>query len=64
MNIIELSKSNALISNKHIKELIKNALPMGLEYSFFSVGAIIMQSAINTLGTAVITGQTAGEKIR
>ncbi|WP_222703847.1 MATE family efflux transporter [Treponema pectinovorum] len=37
---------------------------MGLEYSFFSVGAIIMQSAINTLGTAVITGQTAGEKIR
>ncbi|WP_147634494.1 MATE family efflux transporter [Treponema pectinovorum] len=63
-NIIELSKSNALISNKHIKELIKNALPMGLEYSFSSVGAIIMQSAINTLGTAVITGQTAGEKIR
>lgn len=37
---------------------------MGFEYSVSALGAVIMQSAINALGTAAIAGQTTGEKIR
>lgn len=44
--------------------LCKVGLPMGFEYSVSALGAVIMQSAINALGTAAIAGQTAGEKIR
>lgn len=37
---------------------------MGFEYSISALGAVVMQSAINSLGTVAVTGQTAGEKIR
>ena len=37
---------------------------MGFEYSISALGAVVMQSSINSLGTAAVTGQTAGEKIR
>lgn len=37
---------------------------MGFEYSVSAIGAVIMQGAINALGTAAIAGQTTGEKIR
>lgn len=37
---------------------------MGFEYSVSGLGAVIMQGAINSFGTAAIAGQTAGEKIR
>ncbi len=37
---------------------------MGFEYSVSALGAVVLQSAINALGTAAIAGQTAGDKIR
>ena len=37
---------------------------MGFEYSVSAIGAVVLQGAINSLGTAAIAGQTAGEKIR
>ncbi len=51
-------------SAPHVLHLCKLGIPMGFEYSVSAVGAVIMQGAINALGTAVIAGQTAGEKIR
>ncbi len=52
------------ISGAHIGKLCKVGLPMGFEYSVSAIGAVIMQSAINALGTIAVAGQTAGEKIR
>lgn len=52
------------VSGNHISRLCKIGFPMGFEYSISAIGAIVMQSAINTLGTAAIAGQTTGEKIR
>ena len=52
------------LSPSHCKKLCRVAFPMGFEYSISALGAVIMQGAINALGTAVIAGQTAGEKIR
>lgn len=37
---------------------------MGFDVSIVALGSVAMQSAINTLGTAAVTGQTAGEKVR
>ena len=51
-------------SGSHIKRLCKLGFPMGFEFSVSAIGAVILQGAINSFGTAVIAGQTAGEKIR
>ncbi|MDD6320569.1 MAG: MATE family efflux transporter [Oscillospiraceae bacterium] len=48
----------------HAGKLCRIGLPMGFEYCVSGLGAVIMQSAINSLGTAAIAGQTCGEKIR
>lgn len=51
-------------SKAHAARLCKVGLPMGFEYSVSALGAVILQGAINALGTAAIAGQTTGEKIR
>lgn len=35
-----------------------------LEYSVSAIGAVVMQGAINSLGSVAVAAQTAGEKIR
>ena len=52
------------ISAFHAGRLCAIGLPMGFEYSVSAIGAVIMQYAINSLGSAAIAAQTAGEKIR
>lgn len=52
------------VSREHTAKLCKVGFPMGFEYSVSAFGAVIMQGAINALGTAAIAGQTTGEKIR
>ncbi len=51
-------------SPSHIRRLCVVGLPMGVEYSISAIGAILMQNALNSLGAALVTAQTAGEKIR
>ena len=51
-------------SGYHIRQLCKIGFPMGFDTSIVALGSVAMQSAINTLGTAAVTGQTAGEKVR
>lgn len=48
----------------HLGRLCVIGLPMGFEYSVSAIGAVVMQSAINTLGATAMAAQTAGEKIR
>ena len=52
------------VSRPHMAKLCKVGFPMGFEYSVSALGTVVMQWAINGLGTAAIAGQTAGEKIR
>lgn len=48
----------------HISRMCIIGFPMGFEYSISAIGAVVMQDAINLLGTAAVAGQSAGEKIR
>ncbi len=38
-------------------------LPMGLQYSITAIGSILIQSAVNSLGTAYVTAVTAASKV-
>lgn len=51
-------------SLQHAKRLCIVGLPMGFEYSVSAIGAVVMQGAINVLGSVAVAAQTAGEKIR
>lgn len=52
------------LSRPYAGRLCRVGFPMGFEYSVSALGAVAMQGAINSLGTAAIAGQTTGEKIR
>ena len=51
-------------SLRHVKRLCVVGRPMGFEYSVSAIGAVILQNAINSLGSTAVAAQTAGEKIR
>ena len=55
---------SSLLSAGHCRRLAYIGFPMGFEYSVSAIGAVIMQDAINLLGSTAVAAQTAGEKIR
>lgn len=57
-------KRERIFSIPHMKQLCIVGLPMGFEYSVSAIGAVVMQGAINSLGSIAVAAQTAGEKIR
>lgn len=64
MELIEIRREDMGLSFRHIRKLCIIGLPMGVEYSVSAVGAILLQDAINILGSGAVAAQTAGEKIR
>lgn len=58
------AKGTLRISGRHMRKLCIIGFPMGLEYSVSAIGAVVMQGAINSLGSIAVAAQTAGEKIR
>jgi putative MATE family efflux protein len=61
--ILKMSKEEWRINKKHMKKLCIMGLPMGLQYSFTAIGSIILQVAVNSLGSMAIAAVTAGNKI-
>ncbi len=61
---IRFTKENTRLSPAHCKRLAVIGLPMGFEYSVSAIGAVVMQDAINLMGSVAVAAQTAGEKIR
>ena len=47
-----------------IGRLISIALPMGFQFSITAIGAVILQSAVNTLGSDIIASISAASKIQ
>lgn len=63
-NQLKLTSSDWRISWAKLKRMCAIGLPMGFEYSVSAIGAIIMQDAINQLGSAIMAAQSAADKIR
>lgn len=61
---LSFARGELVFSARHCGRLAYIGLPMGLEYSVSAIGAVVMQDAINLLGSTAVAAQTAGEKIR
>ena len=48
---------------RRVGRLCAMGLPMGLQYSITAIGSIVLQAAVNDLGTVYITAVTAGSKV-
>lgn len=68
MDVIEThsqqGKSLIKLSMSHICRTCVIGIPLGLEYSVTSIGNVVLQGSINTLGTVATAAQICGEKIR
>ena len=63
-DLLKDSSGHRKLSGYHFGQLCKIGFPMGFDTCIVGLGSVAMQSAINTLGTAAVTGQVAGEKVR
>lgn len=58
-----LQKSDWKISGRCIRQLISMGIPTGLQYSITALGAIVLQTAVNGLGSTAVASIATGSKV-
>ena len=61
--ILHIQKADFRFDRELMAEMYKSGLSMGLMSCLVGIGTILLQSAINTLGTTVIVAHTAARKV-
>ena len=62
-NSLKLELSKISIDKRILKKIVKIGLPAGIQGTVFSLSNVVIQSAINSFGTAVIAGSSAAASI-
>lgn len=62
--ILRFNKEARQWNNEEVKKLVNVAVPMALQYSITAVGTVILQAAVNSLGSDKVAAITAGQKIQ
>ena len=62
--ILRLKKTDFQIALKSLGKLLALGIPMALQFSITAIGSIILQTAVNTLGTVSVTAVTAASKLQ
>ena len=62
--MLRLSRADMKLHLPTVKRLIGIGLPMGLQFSITAIGSIILQKAVNNLGTDIIAGVSAASKVQ
>ena len=61
--ILEFNKDELKIDNECIGYLCYIGIPMGLQYSITAIGSVILQAAVNGLGSTVVASVSSASKI-
>ena len=61
--VLHIEKSDLRPELKKMRRLLSDGLPMALQFSITAIGSVILQSAVNSLGTTVVASVTAGTKV-
>lgn len=62
-DILRLNKEELKLDRYYIGRLCSVGLPMGLQYSITAIGSILIQTAVNALGSTYVAAVTAGSKV-
>lgn len=61
--LLQISRKHFSFDKADFRIHLNAALPMGFQSSIIAIGAVILQSALNTLGTDVVAAQTTANRI-
>lgn len=61
--ILRTERADWRWDRRRMGELCLMGLPMGLQYSITAIGSVMIQTAVNGLGTACVTAVTAASKV-
>jgi len=62
--VLHIKRKDCKIEFAIIKRLLLIGIPMSVQLSITAVGAIVVQSAVNSLGSIVVAGVTASSRIQ
>ena len=62
--ILKFEDHEKAVDTNKMKKLLVMGLPMGLQFSITAIGTIMLQSAVNALGTLYVATYTAAQKIK
>ncbi len=63
IDVLKLSKEDWGLDGSHFGILMNMGVPMGLQYSITAIGSVILQTAINSLGTDAAAAVTTAQKV-
>lgn len=61
--VLRMTRGDYAPSRPHISVLCQNGLPMGLQYSITAIGSVVLQSAVNSIGSDAVAAVTAAGKV-
>lgn len=61
--ILHINRDEWVTDRNFISKLLFMGVPMGLQYSITAIGSVVLQSAVNTLGSMSVAAVTAGSKV-
>lgn len=61
--ILKLNREDLKLEKHCVYRLLVMGLPMGMQYSITAIGSILLQTAVNTLGSTAMAAVTAGGKV-
>lgn len=62
-DILKMNREEKIFDRRFAAVLCGMGIPMGLQYSITAIGTVILQTAVNTLGTVYVASVTAGSKL-
>lgn len=62
-DVLKLSKDEWGVDVHCMLKLCNSGIPMGLQYSITAIGSVILQTAVNTLGSMAVASVTAAGKV-
>lgn len=62
-SILHLAKDEWKWNHQFVGKLCGMGIPMGLQYSITAVGSVVLQSAVNGIGSGAVAAVTAGGKL-
>ena len=61
--VLKMAREDWRWDRRRAGELCLMGLPMGLQYSITAIGSVMLQTAVNSLGTVYVTAVTASSKV-
>ena len=62
-DILRMNREEKRFDRQFAAILCGMGIPMGLQYSITAIGSVILQTAVNSLGTVYVASVTAGSKL-